>query len=162
MCADPRIVIERHASAWKRYYATDADNLPEDDVYDWESILCARGPQEDREYLVRWLGYPKEFDLWVPRDNITGGEKALAEADKKWPSDGSTYRTDTDDVIDSEFIPKGKEELTLPLEEQNDILHENEIEKNYFDYGNTTRYQISYSTTWKKYGRNCTGRKDSA
>ena len=41
-----------------------------DNVYKVEKILkkCSRG--RNVQYLVKWLGYPNKFNLWVPASEI--------------------------------------------------------------------------------------------
>ena len=37
-----------------------------DDVYEVEKILKKRNRGRNVQYLVKWLGYPSEFNSWVP------------------------------------------------------------------------------------------------
>jgi hypothetical protein len=51
-----------------------------------EDVLEARGTSDDRRYLVLWLGYPKEFNTWEPKELFDAGSLHLvAMADDRWP-----------------------------------------------------------------------------
>ena len=41
-----------------------------DGVYEVEKILKKRGRGRNVQYLVKWLGYPKKFNSWVPASEI--------------------------------------------------------------------------------------------
>ena len=41
-----------------------------DVVYEVEKILKKRGRGRNVQYLVKWLGYPKKFNSWVPASEI--------------------------------------------------------------------------------------------
>lgn len=85
---DESIVLERHAQDLKRYYPDDESVLqddPESAEFEIEQILDARGPIEDREYLVRWRNFPIEFDSWVPKSDINAAD-LLRKADLDFPS----------------------------------------------------------------------------
>ena len=44
--------------------------MKSDDVYEVEKILKKRGRGRNVQYLVKGLGYPNKFDLWVPASEI--------------------------------------------------------------------------------------------
>jgi len=84
---DPSIVVARHARQWKRLIRGEDDDLfLEPSRYVVEDVIDARGPSEDRQYLVSWLGYPEEFNTWEARTAFDAGSLYLVElADKRWP-----------------------------------------------------------------------------
>lgn len=84
---DTAIVVQRPASDVKRYYASDTflqDRIFNDQEFEFEEILDARGDTDNREYLVQWSNYPAEFNSWLPREDINSLAK-LEEADAKFP-----------------------------------------------------------------------------
>ena len=40
------------------------------DFYTIENVIKSRMRGKCREYLVKWLGYSKDFNSWVPEDNV--------------------------------------------------------------------------------------------
>ena len=55
------------------FYAIELQKINADasTEYQIEKILRERKKNGKKEMLVRWLGYSKEFDSWVPAENIT-------------------------------------------------------------------------------------------
>ena len=41
---------------------------PTNDVYNIEKIIQTRGTGKNKQYLVKWEGWPTKFNSWV-RDN---------------------------------------------------------------------------------------------
>ena len=78
--------------------------------YDVGSLMGARGPQENREYLVRWKHFPAEFDSWEPEEALRPFVKAMMdEADTKWPP------TDLMEIAD-EPLPFRNDARTDPVD----------------------------------------------
>ena len=42
----------------------------DEDIFKIEKVLKYKGRGNKREALVRWLGWPKKFDSWIPASNI--------------------------------------------------------------------------------------------
>jgi hypothetical protein len=42
-----------------------------------ELILAHREGKKEREYLVRWKGYPPAEDTWEPRGNLANAPKKI-------------------------------------------------------------------------------------
>lgn len=69
-----------HVSLLEPYQRREGDvNIPEypvpdlvddDDIGDVESIHGKRTRQGVREYLIRWVGYPKEYDQWIAEEDV--------------------------------------------------------------------------------------------
>ena len=43
---------------------------PEEKLFKVDKILKRRGKGQNREALVRWLGYPSKFDQWLPVSSL--------------------------------------------------------------------------------------------
>lgn len=70
--AEPDVIVERRSGEVKLFVEGDEDLFNADAAqFDVESILDARGSSEEREYLVKWAGYPEEFNLWIPRESFS-------------------------------------------------------------------------------------------
>ncbi len=86
---DESIVLERAAYDCKFYHTdeeADETLLLPVNTFEIEEIVEARGPSDDREYLVSWRNYPPEFNLWVPPENFDDNAKAaIKAADERWP-----------------------------------------------------------------------------
>ena len=46
------------------FYAAEMQLVVKPDDYVIERILASRGKGRKKEYLIKWLGYPKQFNLW--------------------------------------------------------------------------------------------------
>jgi hypothetical protein len=53
------------------------------DTYEIERILKARGNHKKREYLIKWKGYPNSENTWEPVKNLTGCLDLLRQFDKQ-------------------------------------------------------------------------------
>ena len=42
----------------------------DDDIFKVEKVLKYRGQGAQREALVKWLGWPKKFNSWIPAKNL--------------------------------------------------------------------------------------------
>ena len=42
----------------------------DDDIFKVEKVLKYRGRGAPREVLVKWLGWPKKFNSWIPAKNL--------------------------------------------------------------------------------------------
>ena len=51
--------------------------LKDNDVFFVSDVLKKRTRKGKKEYLVRWLGYPKKFDSWEPIENFVNLEEML-------------------------------------------------------------------------------------
>ena len=47
------------------------------DFYTIENVIKSRMRGKRREYLVKWLGYSKDFNSWVPEDNVKDISKEI-------------------------------------------------------------------------------------
>jgi hypothetical protein len=60
-----------------------ADNLPLPDLIDdeeeWEveDIVTHQGEGTDRRYLVKWSGWPVEYNTWEPSDHLRNAQQLL-------------------------------------------------------------------------------------
>ncbi|XP_062587276.1 uncharacterized protein LOC134248897 [Saccostrea cucullata] len=54
------------------FYASELQKVSKDDQTIWriEKVLRKRKVRGREEVLVRWLGWPKKFDSWIPRSDI--------------------------------------------------------------------------------------------
>ena len=62
--------------AWE---PVDPEIAAEDPVYEVEFILDQRGSPGNREYLVKWKGFPREAATWEPEKNLEGCKQLLRE-----------------------------------------------------------------------------------
>ena len=53
--------------------------LDEEEEWEVEMILDARGGGRNIEYLVRWVGYPLSASTWEPMANLAHCKEALTE-----------------------------------------------------------------------------------
>ena len=54
------------------FYAQELQRVGEKDRYEIETILDQRvGARGEKQYLVKWLGYPSSFNEWVPHRALT-------------------------------------------------------------------------------------------
>ena len=49
--------------------------IEDEEEYLVEQILQKRTRKGVKEYLVRWAGYPPEYDQWVPEQDMEGSEE---------------------------------------------------------------------------------------
>ncbi len=77
---DESITLVRPAYDVKRFHPDDDDVS----TYIAESIIDARGDADNREYLIHWRGFPNEFDMWEPDENVKD-RSMVAQADQRWP-----------------------------------------------------------------------------
>ena len=54
------------------YYENELQEITQDDqfIFRVDKILRKRGQGDQRECLIRWLGYPPEFDSWVKENTL--------------------------------------------------------------------------------------------
>ena len=54
------------------FYASELQKVTKDKQTVWriEKVLRKRKVRGKEEVLVRWLGWPKKFDSWVPQSDI--------------------------------------------------------------------------------------------
>ena len=45
-----------------------------DDMFKIEKVIKYKGRGNKKEVLVRWLGWPKQFDSWIPVSNLNNNE----------------------------------------------------------------------------------------
>ena len=45
------------------------------DHYEVEKILQTRGKDKKKEYLIKFLGWPAKFNMWVGEDQISDIKK---------------------------------------------------------------------------------------
>jgi hypothetical protein len=112
---DPSIVVSRNANQWKRVTVDeDGEVLFDASAFDVEEILSARGPIEDRQYLVKWAGYPEEFNSWEPRVQFAKGSMhLLREADERWPATDELAEADEPMPTPAVSTPEWAADLTL-------------------------------------------------
>ena len=85
---DPWEVMNRHAQTGELAADSDADDDDMDgfaDGTEWEveTIEDARGDGEDREYYVKWRGYPASENSWEPREHLGNCKDLLDEFDRR-------------------------------------------------------------------------------
>ena len=44
--------------------------IKDNDVYKVENILSSRKKAGKKQFLIKWLGYPEKFNLWIDAENI--------------------------------------------------------------------------------------------
>ena len=90
---DESITLVRPAYDVKRFFPDDEDVLNTTNVstYIAESIIDARGSADDRKYLIRWRGFPEEFDTWTREEDVYD-RNMVKEADRHWPPVETTKR----------------------------------------------------------------------
>ncbi len=80
-----------HVSLLELYHRRDNSNMPAytaaeliDDVEEWdvEKILDKRKRRGEFEYLIRWDGYPPEYDQWVPEEDMEHAQELLDAFEK--------------------------------------------------------------------------------
>ena len=49
--------------------------IEDEEEYPVERILQKQTWKDVKEYLVRWAGYPPEYDQWVPEQDMEGSEE---------------------------------------------------------------------------------------
>ena len=52
------------------FYKEELQKVAEKEVYRISKILKTRTVRGQKEYLIRWYGYPPSFDSWVPKENV--------------------------------------------------------------------------------------------
>ena len=52
------------------FYAQELQKVKEPETYAVERILTTRGKGQNKQYLVKWLGYPESFNSWVSKNDI--------------------------------------------------------------------------------------------
>jgi transposase InsO family protein len=50
-----------------------------EEEYEVEKILSARGRKGAQQYLVKWKGYPENYDQWEPEENLQNAEELVRE-----------------------------------------------------------------------------------
>ena len=48
--------------------------VSDDDMFKIEKVIKYKGRGNKKEALVRWLGWPKQFDSWIPVSNLNNNE----------------------------------------------------------------------------------------
>ena len=54
--------------------------------YEVEQILNSRLYRGNLQYLVKWLGYTEEHNMWEPLSNITHADEAVKEFHCQYPA----------------------------------------------------------------------------
>ncbi len=92
----------------------DGEVLFKANAFNVEEILSARGPIEDRQYQVKWAGYPEEFNSWEPRVQFAKGSMhLLREADECWPAMDELAEADEPMSTPAVSTPEWAVDLTL-------------------------------------------------
>ena len=52
------------------FYAQELQKVKEPETYAVERIISTRGKGQNKQYLVKWLGYPESFNSWVGKNDI--------------------------------------------------------------------------------------------
>ena len=47
----------------------------DDNLFKIETILKYKGRGKDKQALVKWKGWPKKFDSWIPTSNVVTFKK---------------------------------------------------------------------------------------
>ena len=63
-------------SNWEKYLREIYldPSLNDDDMFKIEKVIKYKGRGNKKEALVRWLGWPKQFDSWIPVSNLNNNE----------------------------------------------------------------------------------------
>lgn len=104
--ADTSVIVERRAGEIK-HFVPDDENIFESDSnrFDVEAILDARGEEEDREYLVKWVGYPDEFNLWIRREDFSESQM-IHDAEQKFAIPSSNRVTEPSVAISAKDVER--------------------------------------------------------
>ena len=51
---------------------SSSEAVQNNDYYVVEKILQIKEANNDKEFLIRWVGYPETEETWEPEDNIPG------------------------------------------------------------------------------------------
>ena len=82
--------------------------IEDEEEYPVERILQKRTRKSVKEYLVRWAGYPPEYDQWVPEQDMEGSEE-LRDAFEQEESQSRKSPKDTIVINEAEKPPRGNE-----------------------------------------------------
>ena len=63
-------------SNWEKYLREIYldPSLSDDDMFKIEKVIKYKGRENKKEALVHWLGWPKQFDSWIPVSNLNNNE----------------------------------------------------------------------------------------
>ena len=88
---DSRIHNVFHVSAIEPYHARDGDQevlpLPEllddEEEYEVEEVLRKERRRGAMWYLVKWKGWPEEYNEWLPEDNMANAQGAVHDFEQQ-------------------------------------------------------------------------------
>jgi hypothetical protein len=58
-------------------------DLEEDDEWEVEEIRDDHIFEDELHYLVKWTGWPSEYNQWVSKDSIANAPKIIAKYEKE-------------------------------------------------------------------------------
>ncbi|KDN70668.1 hypothetical protein CSUB01_08324 [Colletotrichum sublineola] len=55
----------------------------EDDIWEVEEVVAHQGSGDDLSYLVKWAGWPAEYNTWEPLDHLEDAKEAVRKYERQ-------------------------------------------------------------------------------
>jgi hypothetical protein len=89
--ADSRIHNVFHVSALEPYQSREGEQevlpppelIDDEEEYEVEEVIGKRQRQGIAYYLVKWKGWPKEYNQWVPEQDISNAKALVQDFEKQ-------------------------------------------------------------------------------